>query len=739
MAETNLTTTPYAALEEAGARFVFSRQPSKKPSEDDWLNLWHTAEHVHHWLEVGPECIVGVVPASLGCVVIDIDGGDPKDIFAVLGDPLLVHPSSKPDRFHAWYAHPGGTIPNAKYLVGTATGDIRGDNGYIVLWQPEQVAGMLPKIDDATPVDYDLVTTLPKPPKKGKGADAVRGAATGNRNDTLNTEMFLAAKNGAATVAMEEIRDAALDAGLPVEEVDATVKSAVTAGKSEYRPQFEVSANGLETAFGYIGVEYRLDTRGQSVDVRSAQWQSPDGAAFAKRLDLKIHSPDGWCVANSYTDFALRRELEENCRTFGGKRYKLGPKNFDELFGQLLAFKHDNAGRQVRVDPVRDWLEKLPKWDGENPLLDRMFTDALGASDSALNMATARAFMIGAVKRAFEPGSHHDWLPVLLGDQGVGKSTFCQWLLPAEMRGRWFATGQPLERDRQKHHEQIGSALIVEFSELTAIGIQNVEKVKAWISDRKDRFRAPYAKHAAEFPRGWIGIATANDDPDKVLPPDHTGNRRFVLVFVPRTATTNAACFKRVATYMDGARDALWAEAIHAYRNGEPNTLPGHIEKDRDVMNAQYVQRDGTAELKQLAEDLTAEHANGEPLELATLLDEAGLDMDSISVARRFGGILRGFQWTKSQRTMDGKRATYWTPPATVPRHPLQHVVDAGGASFEFTVSQPSVTLNGHDPVAHIEAGGSVAGCPACVNPPPPKEQAPLDMVDAFEHSMKPH
>ena len=44
-----------------------------------------------------------------------------------------------------------------------------------------------------------------------------------------------------------------------------------------------------------------------------------------------------------------------------------------------------------------------------------MFTNALDAADTELTRTAAKGFMVGAIRRTFEPGCPHDWLTVLVG------------------------------------------------------------------------------------------------------------------------------------------------------------------------------------------------------------------------------------------------------------------------------------------------------------------------------------
>ena len=82
--------------------------------------------------------------------------------------------------------------------------------------------------------------------------------------------------------------------------------------------------------------------------------------------------------------------------------------------------------------PVREYLLKQ-KWDGKHRL-DKLFIRYLGAEDSELNRAVTRKTFIAAVARVFEPGVKFDTMTVLVGGQGIGKSTILKL-----MGGEWFS------------------------------------------------------------------------------------------------------------------------------------------------------------------------------------------------------------------------------------------------------------------------------------------------------------
>jgi hypothetical protein len=76
-------------------------------------------------------------------------------------------------------------------------------------------------------------------------------------------------------------------------------------------------------------------------------------------------------------------------------------------------------------DPVRDYLDGL-RWDGVKRI-DTWLVKYCRAKDTDLNRAVGRKMLIAAVRRVKEPGCKFDYIVVLEGDQGVGKSSVLSW------------------------------------------------------------------------------------------------------------------------------------------------------------------------------------------------------------------------------------------------------------------------------------------------------------------------
>jgi hypothetical protein len=80
----------------------------------------------------------------------------------------------------------------------------------------------------------------------------------------------------------------------------------------------------------------------------------------------------------------------------------------------------ERACEKSRFDPVLDYLDSR-RWDGQ-PRLDRWMITYLGAEDTPLNRSIGRKMLIAAARRARHPGCKFDYVVVLEGKQGTGKS-----------------------------------------------------------------------------------------------------------------------------------------------------------------------------------------------------------------------------------------------------------------------------------------------------------------------------
>ena len=238
------------------------------------------------------------------------------------------------------------------------------------------------------------------------------------------------------------------------------------------------------------------------------------------------------------------------------------------------------CGKNHAFNEVKDYLTGL-SWDGV-PRLDTLLIDYLGAADTPYTRTVTRKAFTAAVARIMTPGCKYDTMPILTGPQGIGKST-----LFSKMGRSWYSDGMKTF-DGKEACEFIQGLWIAEIGELEAFNKSEVDRIKQFLSQRIDRFRAAYGKRVQDCPRCCVFFGTSNK---AEYLRDKTGNRRFWPIDVGVQDTT-----KNVFTDLDDSVDQLWAEAAMRWRLGEPLYLPAGLEKaarEEQEVHREYSPREG--------------------------------------------------------------------------------------------------------------------------------------------------
>jgi predicted P-loop ATPase/phage/plasmid primase-like uncharacterized protein len=245
------------------------------------------------------------------------------------------------------------------------------------------------------------------------------------------------------------------------------------------------------------------------------------------------------------------------------RKYSFHPREDVVMKGVLLAA--DAQSRHV----VRDYLDPLV-WDGKERLSMWMI-DYLGAEDIEYVRRVSRKFMIGAVARIYKPGCKMDNVLILEGTQGLKKSTALKTLA-----GEWF-TDAPLRFENKDTYSIMRGKWIIELAELDSFNKADSEAAKQFFGQYVDRYRDFYGKRASDVPRQQVFAGSTNK---YVYLKDETGNRRYWPV-------------RAIEIYLEAlaaARDQLWAEAVVAFRAGEPYwETPDDVPLFREQQEARFV------------------------------------------------------------------------------------------------------------------------------------------------------
>lgn len=269
---------------------------------------------------------------------------------------------------------------------------------------------------------------------------------------------------------------------------------------------------------------------------------------FSNRLFITGKLP--WCGTGTRRDWkdaddaGLRYYMEKVYGITGRERITDGFMLYCELH---------------RVNLVKKYLDALPAWDGVKRL-DTLFIDYLGAADTPYTRAVARKSLCAAVARAMNPGVKYDTMPILVGAQGIGKSTFLRLL-----GGEWFNDSLNSFEGKEACLMIQGSWLI-ELQELNGMNKAEENAVKQFLSKTDDIYREPYGRRTGRYPRRCVFFGTTNDDE---FLRDKTGSRRFLPIDCTGNGTSRSSCAKSVFEDLAGAVPQIWAEALACYRLGE--------------------------------------------------------------------------------------------------------------------------------------------------------------------------
>lgn len=211
---------------------------------------------------------------------------------------------------------------------------------------------------------------------------------------------------------------------------------------------------------------------------------------------------------------------------------------------------------------VKDYLTKL-QWDGIKRL-DTLLKDYLGAVDSTYTRAVMRKSLVAAVARAMTPGCKYDYMPILAGPQGIGKSTFLRIL------GLSFYSDSLQTFEGKEASEMIQGIWINEIGELSGFNRSETNAVKQFLSKTEDIYREPFGKRTKAYPRRCVLFGTTNDSE---FLKDRTGNRRFWPVDVGIKPA-----IKNVWNNLSDEVDQIWAEAFLYWQLGEKLYLTDEAE-----------------------------------------------------------------------------------------------------------------------------------------------------------------
>ena len=141
-----------------------------------------------------------------------------------------------------------------------------------------------------------------------------------------------------------------------------------------------------------------------------------------------------------------------------------------------------NSEEVPTFDPIKDYLTRLPQWDGQNHVA-QLFSRIPGISSEQL--AYLSIWLRAAVAHWLQLDTLHgnECVPTLIGAQGCGKTTFLRRLLPQQLR-QYYLDHLNLSNKFDKEMA-LTNNLLVNLDELEAIRPSQQSALKQLLSKNK--------------------------------------------------------------------------------------------------------------------------------------------------------------------------------------------------------------------------------------------------------------
>ena len=235
-------------------------------------------------------------------------------------------------------------------------------------------------------------------------------------------------------------------------------------------------------------------------------------------------------------------------------------------------------------DPIRDYLEHLPQWDGHNHVAD-LFNRLPGiTSEQAGYLAV---WLRSAVAHWMQMDTLHgnECVPTLIGSQGCGKTTFLRRMLPQHLR-QYYLDHLNLSNKFDKEMA-LTNNLLVNLDELDAIRPSQHAALKQTLSKSKVNGRPIYGASQEDRARYASFVATTNN-PHPLT--DATGSRRYICLQIPEGQYIN--------NVGEIDYDQLYAQVLHEVQDEKAPYWFTNEEVARiQELNQNYMEQKDMAEI----------------------------------------------------------------------------------------------------------------------------------------------
>lgn len=225
--------------------------------------------------------------------------------------------------------------------------------------------------------------------------------------------------------------------------------------------------------------------------------------------------------------------------------------------------------------PFDDYVHQLPKWDGKERI-EKLFARVPSTNEQW--KVFAHRWFTGMVAGWLQMDTHrhgNELMPILIGGQNTGKSSFCRLLLPRELED--YYTDDVTLNSRAEVQRLLGRFGLLNLDEMDRFPESQVPMLKNLLQLSRTTQRRPYSTLIEHLPRYASFIGTTNTP---AVLSDLTGSRRFLCVEILDDSHID------VTTPVNHAQ--LYAQAYAELKQGFRYWLTKEEEQEMAKANARY-------------------------------------------------------------------------------------------------------------------------------------------------------
>ena len=227
-------------------------------------------------------------------------------------------------------------------------------------------------------------------------------------------------------------------------------------------------------------------------------------------------------------------------------------------------------------DPIVEFLSQLPRWDGQDHIAAMAQRVPTNNEHWAHDFAVwLRAMVAQWLGRNGQYGNA--MVPLLIGAQGDGKSTFCRLLLPEELRD--YYTDRIDFANRNSAEQMLTRFCLINIDEYDSLSNRQSAFLKHILQKSDIKMRKLYDSQVQCRQRYATFIGTTND-PTPLT--DTTGSRRFLCI-----RSTGL-----IDTHSPIDYQQLYAQILYEIRQGQPTHFSKAEEQRVQRQNAAFQQFD---------------------------------------------------------------------------------------------------------------------------------------------------